>query len=60
MTVKAIRELTRHLPGRTELVVILNGETDSGSKLPPGVGYFDIEEDELVYLGAIKILKDEI
>jgi hypothetical protein len=60
MTIKGIRELTKHLAGRTELIVIFNGETDTGTKLPPGVGYFDVEEDELVYLGAIKILKDEV
>lgn len=60
MTIKGIRELTKHLAGRTELMVIFNGETENGSKLPPGIGYFDSEEDELVYLGAIKVIKDEI
>ena len=58
MRVNELKELLKHLPGRTELLVIPNAETESGVKLGTGLGYFDMEEKELVYLGKITIAKD--
>lgn len=58
MRVSELKEAIKHLPGRTELLVLANAETESGVKLGTGLGYFDTEEKELVYLGKITIAKE--
>jgi hypothetical protein len=58
MRVNEIKELLKHLPGRTELLIIPNAEMENGKKLGTGIGYFDDEEKELVYLGNITIVED--
>lgn len=58
MRVSEIKELIKHIPGRTELLVISNAETEDGTKLGTGLGYFDFEENELIYIGKITIVTD--
>jgi hypothetical protein len=58
MKVSELKEALKHIAGRTELLVIPNAETEDGIKLGTGLGYFDYEENELVYLGKITITTD--
>ncbi len=58
MKVNEMKELLKHLPGRTELIVMHDAEMENGVKLGTGIGYFDTEEKELVYLGKITIVKE--
>lgn len=58
MRVSEIKELVKHLPGRTELLIIADAETEDGKKLDIGIGYFDNEEKELVYLGKITVIEN--
>lgn len=58
MRVNELKELLKHLPGRTELLILPDAETESGIKLATGLGYFDEEEKELVYLGKIQVVQN--
>jgi hypothetical protein len=58
MKVSNIREIIRHLPGRTELMFIPESEIETGQVLKPGLAYYDIETEELVYIGEIKIIQN--
>ena len=58
MRVSELKGLLRHLPGRTEILIIPNGQTETGVKLSIGLGYFDEEEKEMVYLGKVTIAED--
>ncbi len=56
MKVNEMKELLKHLPGRTELIVIRDAEMENGVKLGTGIGYFDTEEEaHQAYLDAKKI-----
>jgi len=58
MRANELKELLKSLPGRTELLVIPTAETENGTILGTGLGYFDEEEKELVYLGKITVAKE--
>jgi len=58
MKVSNIREIIRHLPGRTELMFIPESESEIGVTLKPGLAYYDIETEELVYIGEIQVIQD--
>lgn len=58
MRVSELREALKHIPGRTELLIIPQAETNEGIKLGTGIGYFDFEENELIFLGKIRVAKE--
>lgn len=57
MKVQDLRNVIKHLPGRTEIMFMNEFESDSG-KVKPGLVYHDLEEDELVYIGEIQIIEE--
>ena len=57
MKVQDLRNVIKHLPGRTEIMFLNEVETEEG-KLKPGLVYHDLEEDELVYIGEIQIVEE--
>lgn len=61
MTLKEFREKTKHIAGSAEIVFYEEGaaEGENGEKLMPGIGLFDIEEKDFVYLGDIAIIEDD-
>lgn len=61
MTVQQLKERIRHLAGHNEVVFFPEGsiEDGEGNNLMAGIGYFDLEEKDYVYLGDIVVLDDE-
>jgi hypothetical protein len=61
MKVSDLRNAIKHLAGRTELLYFPSNlaEDENGKKLKEGLGYFDDENKELVYIGSITIVENE-
>lgn len=61
MTLKEFKESTRGVAPNSDIVFFPEGvaEDDKGKPMLPGIGYFDMETHELVYIGDITILEDE-
>jgi len=61
MKVSELKESIKHIPGRTELLFFPDrlAEDENGKKLKAGIGYYDDEEKELVYIGEITIVENE-
>lgn len=61
MTVQELRERIRHLSGLDEVIFFPANtiEGEDGTELPAGLGYFDVEEKEYVYLGEILVIDEE-
>lgn len=61
MTIKDFKELTKGVSPDSELMYFPEGsvEDEDGKPLLAGIGYFDMEEHELVYLGDISITTDD-
>jgi hypothetical protein len=61
MTVRDLKEALRHIPANSEIVFFPEGsvEDENGNKLMAGIGYFEIEEKEFVYIGDIVIIENE-
>lgn len=57
MRVSELRDIIKHLPGRTELLLIPEFINEDNKKIKTGIGYFDAEEKELVYIGEIHIIE---
>jgi hypothetical protein len=61
MKVKDIKEKLKHVSGNSEIVFFPEGsaEDENGDVLMPGIGYFDLESKEFVYIGDIVVIEDE-
>lgn len=61
MTLKEFREKTKYIAGSAEIVFYEEGaaEGEDGEKLMPGIGLYDMEEHEFIYLGDISIIEDD-
>lgn len=61
MTVRDIKEALKGVSPIAEIVFFTEGtaEDDDGNKLMPGIGYFDIESGEFVYIGDIAVMDDD-
>lgn len=61
MRVSELKEAIKHIAGRTEILFFPTNlaEDESGKKLKAGLGYFDDENKELVYIGNITIVENE-
>lgn len=58
MTINELRNIIKHLPGRTELLFLPKTEIDVNDMAGPGLAYLDIETEELMYIGDLEVIED--
>lgn len=61
MTIKSFKELTKNIPINSDIVFFPEGTVsdENNKSLLPGIGYFDKEQNNFVYLGDVAVLEDE-